>query len=146
MTPEASAALAAQLHELEGRGSAEQPHWSLDEFRAELESSESRVFLWREGDSGPLAGFLLYRFAGEEAWILNIAVGDKGRGLGGRLLQAFLVDLRRTLPAARKLGLEVRAANLPATALYARYGFLRVATRARYYRDGQDAHIYLLDL
>ena len=41
---------------------------------------------------------------------------------------------------AQVLTLEVRASNLPAQALYEKYGFAKVGVRRRYYADdGEDA-------
>jgi ribosomal-protein-alanine N-acetyltransferase len=80
-----------------------------------------------------VAGFILTRFAADEAEILSVAVdkGARGRGLGRQLL-------RRNLQRLAGLGvhavfLEVGADNAPALALYDRMGFEQVGKRERYY-------------
>jgi ribosomal protein S18 acetylase RimI-like enzyme len=137
--------LARALHELEARGQAGLvPHWSVDEYAGELESAEGQRFLWNE--AGVLSGFVLYRVTFDEAWVLNLAVGDKGQGLGSKLLTAFFEALKKKHPQAKTCGLEVRAGNAAAARLYAKLGFRKVSSRPRYYRDGQDADVYLREI
>lgn len=76
--------------------------------------------------------------------ILVVDPDHRRRGLGEFLLLHLLLD------GAERGGtmatLEVRRSNQPAQALYARWGFTTVAERPRYYRDGEDGLVMLLDL
>jgi len=84
-----------------------------------------------------LVGFILTRWAADEAEILSIAVdaAARGRGLGGKLLQRNLQRL--VALGVRAVFLEVGADNAAALALYQRMGFEQVGKRERYY--GTDA-------
>ena len=72
-----------------------------------------------------------------EVHSIGVAPAWQGRGLGGRLLDAFLGRARRE--GAVRVHLEVRESNAPARALYRGYGFRPEGRRRRYYADGEDA-------
>ena len=94
-----------------------------------------------------LRGYVIARAIAGEAEILNLAVAPevRGRGLGGRLLDAMLDLLRRS--AVREVFLEVRRGNAPAHALYRSRGFEVVGRRANYYRHPvEDALVLRLAL
>ncbi|MCJ8138675.1 GNAT family N-acetyltransferase [Falsirhodobacter halotolerans] len=84
-------------------------------------------FLLRDG-----AGFLIGRSIAGEAELLTLATAPdaRGRGIGGRLVAAFLA---RAATDADTAFLEVAADNAPAIRLYLRHGFVPVGTRPRYY-------------
>lgn len=88
-----------------------------------------------------LRGFAISRIAADEAEILTIAVepSARKRGVGRDLLHEHLQ--RATLAGAGTMFLEVDAENAAAIALYHRFGFAQVASRAGYYRrpDGKPA-------
>jgi len=90
-----------------------------------------------------LQGYVIARAVAGEAEILNLAVAPevRGRGLGGRLLDAMLDLLRRA--KVREVFLEVRRGNAPAQALYASRGFEVVGQRANYYRHPVEDAIVL---
>lgn len=92
-------------------------------------------------DATGLAGYalLLFRRGSKVARLYSIAVdpGQRGRGLGRRLVEAA-IDLARRRQAGI-LRLEVRVDNPGAIALYRGLGFHDFATRAGYYDDGTDA-------
>jgi ribosomal-protein-alanine N-acetyltransferase len=81
-------------------------------------------------------GFILSRWAADEAEILSIAVDRpaRGRGLGRKLLQRNLQRLAGL--GVRAVFLEVGAENAPALQLYHAVGFEQVGTRERYYGSG----------
>ena len=85
------------------------------------------------GASPHLAGFVMTRFAADEAEILSIVVAPKhrGEGLGRSLLAHHLMTLH-TRHVAR-LFLEVEDGNLAAERLYRHVGFREVGRRAAYY-------------
>jgi ribosomal-protein-alanine N-acetyltransferase len=79
------------------------------------------------------AGFCAWRQLGEaEAELLNLAVAPDARrqGVAGALLEA----LRET--ATGHIFLEVAETNMPAIALYRRFGWEPVAVRPGYYDKG----------
>ncbi len=76
----------------------------------------------------------------EEAHISTIATHPDYRGRHyGELVLAGMVQKSRAL-GAEYVVLEVRVSNRVAQNLYHKYGFSIVDTRARYYRDGEDAY------
>jgi ribosomal-protein-alanine N-acetyltransferase len=81
-----------------------------------------------------LAGFVLSRAALDEAEILTVAVARQRRrcGIGKSLMAAHLTGLAAI--GVKRLFLEVDADNAAALALYASYGFRKVAERKGYYR------------
>ncbi len=119
--------------------------WGEREFRLGLEGRVFNVF----GLFGPdgLAAYVSFHHVVDEMEILNVAVRPelRRRGLGARLLGLALgICAGMGVRVAR---LEVRAGNVPALALYARFGFARVGLRRGYYTDtGEDAVLMSLDL
>jgi ribosomal-protein-alanine N-acetyltransferase len=118
--------------------------WSAEAL-AGLFEQESVVALIGErlaGQTG-LAGYLVARAVVDEAEVLNIAVvpEERGRGLGGQLLDQALTTLKSR--GGRSVFLEVRASNQVAQALYRSRGFSVIACRANYYeRPREDALVY----
>lgn len=87
-----------------------------------------------------IQGFACAAAVLDEVELQSIAVRSeaRGRGVGSALLEA-LVDWARE-EGYRSLHLEVRAGNVPALALYRRFGFSQVGSRRGYYQDnGEDA-------
>lgn len=94
------------------------------------------------------AGFVLVRFAADEAEILTIAVRARYRRRGyGRLL---MEDVVRRLYRERIAGLflEVERANVAAVGLYRSLGFAVAGERRNYYPDpvGSDATALVMRL
>lgn len=91
------------------------------------------------------SGFLLGRVVAGEAELLTLAVDPNhwGRGIGGRLVAAFIQTAQSQ--RCESAFLEVAARNERARALYARLGFLQVGCRRGYYSNatgpGDDALI-----
>lgn len=86
-----------------------------------------------------VAGFALYRVAGDEAEILSIAVTEacRRRGVGRRLMEEVLRHLYRERVAG--LLLEVEDLNAAAIALYRGLEFAPVGQRPAYYQQGRAA-------
>jgi ribosomal-protein-alanine N-acetyltransferase len=82
-----------------------------------------------------VCGYVIATAVAGEAEVLNLAVApqSRGRGLGGRLLDAGLGTVRDR--GAREVFLEVRESNAAALALYSSRGFAAVTRRAKYYRN-----------
>ncbi|HEY0014469.1 MAG TPA: ribosomal protein S18-alanine N-acetyltransferase [Allosphingosinicella sp.] len=89
---------------------------------------------------GRAVGFAMARVVAREAELLLLAVKaeDQRRGVGQRLLDAFVT--RAVSRGAQRLHLEVREGN-HAVKLYGRSGFTQVGRRRNYY-SGRDGQIY----
>lgn len=112
--------------------------WSEDELERLL--IERNVVADRAMLGRKLVGFVLSRFAADEAEILSIAVesGARSRGIGRSLLLRHLRRLAGT--GIRTVFLEVDADNAPALRLYKRLGFEQVGRREHYYQaTGESA-------
>jgi [ribosomal protein S18]-alanine N-acetyltransferase len=84
------------------------------------------------------AGFVLVRFAADEAEILTIAVGKRHRrrGYARMLMEDVIRRLYREQIAS--LFLEVDRANIAAVNLYTALGFTTVGERKTYYSNPTD--------
>ena len=87
-----------------------------------------------------IRGFACAAAVADEVELQAIAVAKEARGhrIGTSLLEALLDWAKEA--GYRSLHLEVRAGNVPALALYRRFGFAQVGCRRGYYQDnGEDA-------
>ena len=92
-------------------------------------------------------GYAGYWYDGDDAEIMTIGVGRpyQRQGIAAALLETLIVSARRQ--GAKRMLLEVRVDNVPALALYERFGFTRMGLRKRYYQpEGIDAYTMSLDL
>ncbi|OYV32402.1 MAG: hypothetical protein B7Z81_12815 [Acidocella sp. 20-61-6] len=89
-------------------------------------------------------GLLLLRVVADEAEIITIGAVTKRRGIGQALLQLGL-ETARSLGAV-KMHLEVAAGNTPARAFYNNVGFTEAGRRRRYYSNGEDALLMVVDI
>lgn len=78
--------------------------------------------------------------------ITNIAVlkDYRGKGLGGRIVDELIKHAIKS--GIDKIFLEVRVSNNSALRLYKSKGFKKIDLRKRYYENGDDAEIYLLEV
>ncbi len=132
------AAAIARLH-------AESFHrgWSEDEVERLI--LERNVLVHRAMRGRRLAGFIMSRFAVDEAEILSVAVAraQRGGGLGAKLLRLHLGRLAAL--GVAKVFLEVDQDNGPALSLYRRAGFHEVGRREGYYqKDGSASSALVL--
>ncbi|WP_371413756.1 ribosomal protein S18-alanine N-acetyltransferase [Kocuria sp. HSID17590] len=75
---------------------------------------------------------------------LAVAPAHEGRGLGATLLR--VLHEAAVAQGATEMMLEVRADNPRAQALYRRFGYHHIHTRAHYYGPGHDALIMRCEL
>ena len=75
---------------------------------------------------------------------IAVASAHEGRGLGGTLLRVLHESAVRG--GATEMMLEVRADNPRAQALYRRFGYTHIHTRAHYYGPGHHAFIMRCEL
>lgn len=119
--------------------------WSAELFWSELagvpQARWYRVALDTSTAGEPILGYVGLAVSEQTADVQTIAVRPQaqGRGLGGVLLDALIVEARAR--GCTEILLEVRADNTAARALYARREFGEIAVRRRYYADGCDALI-----
>ena len=121
--------------------------WTDEVFRAELRHSWSHCDVLRQGQGGPVLGYIVFWSVADEVHLLNVAVDPTRRQHhhGRRLLDHMLEFARGH--GARFITLEVRASNVAAIQLYESGGFKRVGVRPSYYAsNGEDAVLMLFDL
>lgn len=107
--------------------------WTTAQLASERDQQGGWQFVAELGASGLVCGFVCGRSCAGEAELLKIAVG---RGYRRQGIAAQLVAHTLRYLAEQGVGrcfLELRAANLPALALYERFGFRRVGLRKNYY-------------
>ena len=139
--------IAALEKDLFGRGA-----WSEQSVRQEFHAPARTYLLDIEGDAVQTAdpvvrGYAGYWYDGDDAEIMTIGVGRpyQRQGIAAALLETLIVSARRQ--GAKRMLLEVRVDNVPALALYERFGFTRMGLRKRYYQpEGIDAYTMSLDL
>ncbi len=73
---------------------------------------------------------------------IAVAPGFRGRGIGSGLLSETIRVLRDYYKT-ESVYLEVRVSNNPAIRLYEKFGFKRARIIKKYYRDGEDAYVYV---
>jgi ribosomal-protein-alanine N-acetyltransferase len=109
-----------------------------------FESPEARLYVCEREQR--FVGFAAVRIVVGEAELDAIAVEPSARGCGaGRSLLEFVIGDLAAAQVAR-IGLEVRASNGAARALYMSSGFQEDGVRRRYYENGEDALLLGLPL
>ena len=105
--------------------------WS-EKMLAEELYNDTASFLVAQGADGTLMGYAGLHVVLDEGYIANIVVQENVRrqGIAGELLSAYLRFGKANLAF---LTLEVRASNVPAMALYEKYGFVEAGRRPNYY-------------
>jgi ribosomal-protein-alanine N-acetyltransferase len=102
------------------------------------------------GDSESVVGYVVANLVPNHGrafgHIKDIAVhpDHRGEGIGAELLERALRVLR--VGGAESVKLEVRASNERAQSLYRNFGFEYLRTVPRYYDDGENALIMVVDL
>jgi ribosomal-protein-alanine N-acetyltransferase len=95
---------------------------------------------------GYVVGDVTPNFGRDIGHVKDLAVADaaRRRGIGRSLLVQSLVTL--AVAGAEVVKLEVRESNDPARTLYSDVGFEIARRVPRYYRDGEDALVMVLDV
>jgi len=119
--------------------------WPLEMFYTEFFQPDTRRYIVAAVD-GEAVGYAGLMVIATTADIQTIGVLPRfeGQGIGRAMLTELLDEARRR--GAETVMLEVRADNLRAQQLYARFGFEQIHTRKKYYRDGVDAWVMRLVL
>jgi ribosomal-protein-alanine N-acetyltransferase len=127
------------------------------EFSFDLESmkafagARNAIAVVAENMGGTIVGFVIAQVertvAGRRGYIVTLDVAPDCRrvGLGLRLMME--AEQRVVAAGARWMDLHVFTGNIAATRFYERLGYVRVATRLRFYgADGLDAFAYRKEL
>jgi ribosomal-protein-alanine N-acetyltransferase len=125
--------------------SATAAQWSREQFERVFGTDGPRRMGLVIEEAVGVQGFLVGREIADEWEIENIAIAGaaRRRGLGTRLLGAFLDDARRE--GATAIFLEVRESNHAARLLYEKWAFVESGSRPSYYSQPQeDAIVYRL--
>ncbi len=129
------------VHRLESELFTVDP-WSIEQFWSELARPTRAYVVAVDGERiiGYAGAFLL----APDSDVQTIAVSprDQGRGVGAVLL-TWLIE-QAVARDCRQMLLEVRSDNVPAIAMYERFGFERISVRRDYYERGIDAVIMRL--
>ncbi|WP_428393933.1 GNAT family N-acetyltransferase [Lichenicoccus sp.] len=128
-------------------GTAQTPFPTLEQVRSRIEKlAPNTPHLVALVDAELVGSASLQRFTGRRAHSAGIGIGVHdawvGRGIGTTLMAA-LIDLADNWMALGRLELTVNVDNLPALALYRRFGFEVEGThRAHIFRGGEfvDGH------
>jgi [ribosomal protein S18]-alanine N-acetyltransferase len=124
------------------------PHWPRAAYEAVLSEYPRRIALVAEdGQTGPIAGFVIAILIAPEAEIETLAVEPElqRRGIGRQLVGRLKTEVRGH--GITKVHLEVRSSNQPALRLYDQLGFVQTMRRIGYYADPEeDAVVMQVDL
>ena len=128
--------------ELFGKGS-----WNESMISQELQAPMRAYYAEIDENSNTLCGYAGYWFDGDDAQIMTIGVSKQyqRKGIASKLLSTMIKTARQI--SAKRMLLEVRVDNVPALALYNRFGFTKMGLRKRYYQpEGVDAYTMCADL
>ncbi|MBR0189820.1 MAG: ribosomal protein S18-alanine N-acetyltransferase [Clostridia bacterium] len=97
-------------------------------------------------EDGAPAGFITYSVNIDTADMQDLFVAENYRrkGVGNALITKFIDNARAC--GLKKLFLEVRESNTPAINLYKKAEFNLIATRKKYYSDGENALVLVKEL
>lgn len=117
--------------------------WTASQLAGELDQDGGWQFVAAEDGCGLVCGFVCGRSCAGEGELLKIAVAREYRrqGVAGQLVAQSLRHLAEQ--GVGRCFLELRAANIPALALYERFGFRRVGLRKKYYDSPTDDAILM---
>jgi ribosomal-protein-alanine N-acetyltransferase len=122
-----------------GEEAPESASWSKASYRKFAEESGSLALVLET--NGEICGFVVGRLVGDQAEVLNLAVGMKHRrkGDGTRLLGAALGEF--SSGGGKSVYLEVRESNTGAISFYEKHGFAKTGLRKGYYRAPDEGAV-----
>ena len=134
---------ASDLGAVQALASENPSPWSGGQLASELEQESGWQFVAEAGVSGLVCGFVCGRSCAGEGELLKIAVAREYRrqGIAIQLVAHTLRYLAEQ--GTRRCFLELRAGNLPALALYERFGFRRAGLRKNYYASPEEDAILM---
>ena len=128
--------------DLFGKGS-----WNESMISQELQAPMRAYYAQIDENTNTLCGYAGYWFDGDDAQIMTIGVAKQyqRKGIASKLLSTMIKTAKQI--GAKRMLLEVRVDNVPALALYERFGFVKMGLRKRYYQpEGVDAYTMCADL
>jgi ribosomal-protein-alanine N-acetyltransferase len=116
--------------------------WSEESLGSTFEYDYNHLLV--EEMDGRVVGYIIYAYIQGDAELLRIAVDKRYRrmGIGNKLMKDMISELVDA--GTDRISLEVRAHNLPAVALYKKYGFEEIFVRDNYYHNPDDDALILI--
>lgn len=116
--------------------------WSEESLESTFEYDYNHLLV--EEKDGRVVGYIIYADIQGDAELLRIAVDKRYRrtGIGNKLMKDMISELVEA--GTDRISLEVRAHNLPAIALYKKYGFEEIFVRENYYHNPDDDALILI--
>lgn len=116
--------------------------WSEESLGSTFEYDYNHLLI--EEKEGRVVGYIIYADIQGDAELLRIAVDKRYRrtGIGNKLMKDMISELVEA--GTDRISLEVRAHNLPAIALYKKYGFEEIFVRENYYHNPDDDALILI--
>ena len=116
--------------------------WSEESLGSTFEYDYNHLLV--EEMDGRVVGYIIYADIQGDAELLRIAVDKRYRrmGIGNKLMKDMISELVDA--GTDRISLEVRAHNLPAIALYKKYGFEEIFVRENYYHNPDDDALILI--
>ena len=121
--------------------------WKKKDYEYELNDNPFAYYLKLiDKDSNEIMGFIGFWIKFEQAEITKVSIAKKYQGY--KLSKLLMADAenRIRLAECENITLEVRVSNVIAINLYKSCGFNIVATRKKYYENGEDAYLMLKEL
>lgn len=111
---------------------------------SQILAAEPEGFLVAESGH-QLLGYIAAASRGDEGWVYSFAVepGSRRRGIGRLLMKAALNYLSTK---TTRVYLQVSVNNPAAMSLYEKFSFVKTRRIKRYYPNGDDAFLMLLEL
>lgn len=116
--------------------------WDRGAISGELEKGYAKYFVCER--DGRIMGYAGIWCIYETAELVRIAAGEPRQGIGAALMDALIAAARDA--GCDRLTLEVRENNIPARAMYEKFGFEPISVRRSYYGGTEDAVIMELRL
>ncbi len=121
--------------------------WQKKDYEYELNDNPFAYYLKLVNkDNQEIMGFIGFWIKFEQAEITKVSIAKKYQGY--KLSKLLMADAenRIRLAECENITLEVRVSNIVAINLYKSCGFNIVATRKKYYENGEDAYLMLKEL
>jgi ribosomal-protein-alanine N-acetyltransferase len=118
--------------------------WLKKDYEYELNENPFAYYLKMiDKDSNEIRGYIGFWIKFEYAEITKVSIAKKYQGY--KLSKLLMNDAERRIRLAEcvNITLEVRVSNTVAINLYKSCGFNIVATRKKYYENGEDAYLML---
>lgn len=118
--------------------------WKIEDFMYELHNNPYAYYLkMQDKESKEIMGYIGFWIKFDQAEITKVSIAKKYQG--HKLSKILMEDCERRVKLAQciNITLEVRVSNIVAISLYTKCGFKIVATRKKYYENGEDAYLML---